>query len=95
MAPDCAASDIVQLDQGRARLRVNPNCGMITEFSWDIGGGERRHWLRPHAGEVVALNAACYPLVPYSNRIWMRNQRTSRTRERRYTCELAENRGFP
>lgn len=65
----------IEINQGRARLRVNPMCGMLTEFSWDLGGGERRHWLRPHSGELIATNSASYPLVPYSNRI--RNGRFS------------------
>ncbi len=65
-----AADATVQLTVGRARLVVNPGAGgAVSEFSWDIGGGERRHWLRPHDGGDDMRSFASFPLVPFSNRI--------------------------
>lgn len=62
-------SAVAELNVGRARLRIKPSVGgAISEFSWDIGDDDRRYWLRtPDTGEPDAT--ACYPLLPFSNRI--------------------------
>ncbi len=64
------ATEAVELNLGRARLAILPALGgAVGEFSWDLGGGQRRHWLRPYDGSGQVLRTASYPLVPYSNRI--------------------------
>ena len=44
--------------------------GSITRFEWLGGGGERRPLMRGcHSGSINVLEAACFPLVPFVNRI--------------------------
>jgi aldose 1-epimerase len=60
----------VTLSAGRLRLELNPSIGgSISAFEW-IDGDRSRPILRKcnSAGENV-LDAACFPLVPYVNRI--------------------------
>ncbi len=60
----------LKLRDSRAELEVTPAGGCITAFRWQEGG-RTIDWLRPAAGQgpVAAGDSACYPLVPFSNRI--------------------------
>lgn len=63
----------LSLRAGRARLTIAPELGgSITRYWWQ-DGRRRVDWLRPTAAHALApgeLGAgACFPLVPYSNRI--------------------------
>ena len=65
------AAERVRLEVGRARLEVCPALGgVVTEFSWDVGG-RRLHWLRPapEGSGFPATDAASFPLAPISNRV--------------------------
>jgi len=61
----------IRLSDGLAELEVAPaQGGCITTFRWHAEGGDI-DWLRPAPrGAGLAPNdSACFPLVPYSNRI--------------------------
>ena len=66
-------SGLITLRAGRAELGVAPGVGgSIAYYRWS--DGERRHdWLRPTACKdrlpQSAEHFACFPLVPFSNRI--------------------------
>jgi aldose 1-epimerase len=64
------SKDIVELNVGNLRLRLSPSIGgSITAFEW-LGGGAARPILREcHSPVEKVLDAACFPLVPYVNRI--------------------------
>lgn len=68
-----ARDGVVELRAGRAEFGVAPTIGgAITHFRWT--GGTRIHdWLRPATIDDLASGdagrLACFPLVPYSNRI--------------------------
>ncbi|MEO7276786.1 MAG: aldose 1-epimerase [Sphingomicrobium sp.] len=61
---------VVELRQGALRLEITPAVGgAISAFEW-IGQGERRPILRQCPTPLVkVLDAACFPLVPFVNRI--------------------------
>lgn len=64
---------VVELHAGRAEVGVAPEIGgAITHFRW-TDGARTHDWLRPAtADDLVAGSAdrlACFPLVPFSNRI--------------------------
>lgn len=47
-----------------------PECGGSISHFYSLVDGEPQHWLRPMpAGDSNPLNSACFPLVPFSNRI--------------------------
>lgn len=60
----------LSLRAGKAELEVTPAGGCITAFRWRQGD-RWIDWLRPapSQGAVRPGDSACYPLVPYSNRI--------------------------
>lgn len=61
----------LRLRAGRAELEVAPAAGgCITAFRWRKGDAIV-DWLRPApaGGDVAPTGSACFPLVPYSNRI--------------------------
>jgi aldose 1-epimerase len=61
----------VKITAGRAELEVAPAAGgCITAFRWRGDDGVI-DWLRPAParGDVAPTDSACFPLVPYSNRI--------------------------
>jgi aldose 1-epimerase len=60
----------VELGAGKLRLTLSPSIGgAISAFEW-IEGDQRRSILRKcHSGLEKVLDAACFPLVPYVNRI--------------------------
>jgi aldose 1-epimerase len=66
-------STVVELRAGRARAGVAPGIGgSLTHFCW-IDAAGRHDWLRPSTLDDVragtADRLACFPLVPFSNRI--------------------------
>ena len=66
-------SEIVELRAGPAVLEVSPAaCGAVTRFAWELDG-DALEWLRPATPFAVARrfpqDMACFPLVPFSNRI--------------------------
>ena len=63
----------INLRAGRAELGVAPGIGgSITHYRW-IDGRQVRDWLRPASrsglASGVADRLACFPLVPFSNRV--------------------------
>ena len=64
---------VILLRTGRAELGIAPGVGgSITHFRWSIGA-QRHDWLRPTSTADLASRTsdrlACFPLVPFSNRI--------------------------
>jgi aldose 1-epimerase len=66
--PDC-----VTIANGSARVAVVPALGSGIARYWTEAIGRQIDWLRPAAAEALAAcdstGLACFPLVPYSNRI--------------------------
>jgi aldose 1-epimerase len=64
---------IVRLASGRARCEIAPEAGGAIAAFWWEHEGRRVDWLRPSAAEGLARgdagDLACFPLIPYSNRI--------------------------
>ncbi|WP_340117211.1 aldose 1-epimerase [Pelagibius sp. 7325] len=61
----------IRLSDGPAELEVAPaQGGCITAFRWHTAGGGV-DWLRPAppGADLTPNDSACFPLVPYSNRI--------------------------
>lgn len=66
-----AETSRVRLADGRAEAEVAPaEGGCLTAFRWR-DGAETVDWLRaaPAQGALAPTASACFPLVPYSNRI--------------------------
>ncbi|MEO8303961.1 MAG: aldose 1-epimerase [Betaproteobacteria bacterium] len=66
-------TDVIDLRAGRARLGVVPGIGgSIAYYRW-IDGTKEHDWLRPTPPEDLlhgtADRLACFPLVPFSNRV--------------------------
>jgi aldose 1-epimerase len=66
-------TDVIDLRAGRARLGVAPGIGgSIAYYRW-IEGTTEQDWLRPTTPEDLlhgtADRLACFPLVPFSNRV--------------------------
>lgn len=64
---------LLELRDGQASVAIAPNIGgSLAWFRWDHGG-EFIDWLRPASGKALAAGdageMACFPLVPYSNRV--------------------------
>ena len=64
---------VIDLHAGRARLGVAPAIGgSIAHYRW-VDGERTLDWLRPAADADIAAGTAdrlaCFPLVPFSNRI--------------------------
>ncbi len=70
------SGDPVTISDGLAEVAVAPQGGCILAFRW-IRGGDTVDWLRPAPPDAAPAptDTACFPLVPYSNRI--RNARFS------------------
>ena len=60
----------VTISDGLAEAGIAPSGGCITAFRWR-GERSKIDWLRPApaSGETPPTDTACFPLVPYSNRI--------------------------
>lgn len=68
-----ARDSVIELSAERAELGVAPAIGgSIAYFRW-VDGSQRHDWLRPATqadlASGVADRLACFPLVPFSNRI--------------------------
>ena len=66
-------STVIDLRSDRARLGIAPGIGgSITHYHW-VDGSRRHDWLRPAAPADLAAGTAdrlaCFPLVPFSNRV--------------------------
>jgi aldose 1-epimerase len=60
----------VTLSAGRLKLTLNPSVGgSISAFEWADGDRERPILRKCHSHAQNVLDAACFPLVPYVNRI--------------------------
>ena len=63
----------VALTCGAARLEVCPDAGASVARYQTMVDGNQVHWLRPASAETLRqgdpLGMACFPLVPFSNRI--------------------------
>ncbi len=64
---------LVTLSSGQAYCEIAPQAGgAIANFWWERGG-RRVHWLRPAMPDAIARadarHMACFPMVPYGNRI--------------------------
>lgn len=58
------------LDSGTLRLTLSPSIGgAISAFEWIAGGAHRSILRKCHTPLEKVLDAACFPLVPYVNRI--------------------------
>lgn len=64
---------VISLRNGRSTVEVLPACGGSIASYFTLFDGHPHHWLRP-VGEAArttssAEGMACFPLVPYSNRV--------------------------
>jgi len=60
----------IELCAGRLELALNPSIGCaISAFEWVDGGAARPILRKCHTPLEKVLDAACFPLVPYVNRI--------------------------
>lgn len=65
-----SSQTILTLTSGRLRLELSPSIGgAISAFEWIDGGGARPILRKCHSPLQNVLDAACFPLVPYVNRI--------------------------
>jgi aldose 1-epimerase len=63
-------ADLLTLSSGSLRLILSPSIGgAICAFTWNGEGGARRILRECHRPLEKVLDAACFPLVPYVNRI--------------------------
>ena len=68
-----APKEMIHLRAGRAQVEIAPRAGgAIAAFRWDVSGAHV-NWLRPATAEAIRdrdpEGMACFPVVPYSNRI--------------------------
>ena len=63
--------DIVELHSGNLELCISPSVGgSIARFDWVAGDKSRTPLMRGcHSESINVLEAACFPLVPFVNRI--------------------------
>lgn len=62
--------DLLTLEQGHLRLTLSPSIGgAIAAFEWISEDGVRAILRKCHSPLEKALDAGCFPLVPYVNRI--------------------------
>jgi aldose 1-epimerase len=62
--------DLLTLEQGRLRLTLSPSIGgAISAFDWTGEGAARAILRKCHSPLEKVLDAGCFPLVPYVNRI--------------------------
>jgi aldose 1-epimerase len=65
-----ASDTLVTLSAGNLRLQLSPSIGgAISGFEWVGGGGVRPILRKCHSPLEKVLDASCFPLVPYVNRI--------------------------
>jgi len=65
------AGEQVRLHSGHLQLVLNPSVGgSIASFEWHEGGGDPFPLMRGcNSGSTNVLDSACFPLVPFVNRI--------------------------
>jgi aldose 1-epimerase len=63
---------LIDLQAGFFSARVSTSGGLLLDFSW-LMDGRRIPLLRPAQDDADARSSACYPLVPFGNRV--RNNR--------------------
>jgi aldose 1-epimerase len=63
--------DIIELHSGNLELGISPSVGgSIARFDWVAGDKSRTPLMRGcHSESINVLEAACFPLVPFVNRI--------------------------
>jgi aldose 1-epimerase len=62
--------DLLTLERGHLRLTLSPSIGgAISAFEWTGEGGSRAILRKCHSPLEKVLDASCFPLVPYVNRI--------------------------
>ncbi|HEV8408136.1 MAG TPA: aldose 1-epimerase [Sphingomicrobium sp.] len=62
--------DLLTLEQGSLRLTLSPSIGgAISAFEWTGNGSPRAVLRKCHSPLEKVLDAGCFPLVPYVNRI--------------------------
>ncbi|HEX3677710.1 MAG TPA: aldose 1-epimerase [Sphingomicrobium sp.] len=62
--------DLLTLEHGHLRLTLSPSIGgAISAFEWTGEGGARAILRKCHSPLEKVLDAGCFPLVPYVNRI--------------------------
>jgi aldose 1-epimerase len=67
---EMASESIVSLAAGLLRLEISPSIGgSISAFEWHGDGGRRPILRQGNSRSENVLDAACFPLVPYVNRI--------------------------
>ncbi len=59
---------VVDLKSGSLSLKVSTAGGLVLGF-WQEGESARIPLLREAPGNANALSSACYPLVPFGNRV--------------------------
>jgi aldose 1-epimerase len=65
-----ASTTIPALSAGKLRLQLNPSIGgSISAFEWREHGSARPILRECHSRNENVLDASCFPLVPYVNRI--------------------------
>jgi aldose 1-epimerase len=65
-----ASQSVVTLRAGNLNLRLSPSIGgAISAFDWDDGDRSRPILRKCHSPLENVLDASCFPLVPYVNRI--------------------------
>lgn len=63
---------IIDLQDGLFSVRASTSGGILLDYSWTVDG-DRIGLLRPAPDNASAPSSACYPLVPFGNRV--RNNR--------------------
>ncbi len=63
---------LIDLQAGSFSARVSTSGGLLLDFSWLVDG-RKIPLLRPAQDHADARSSACYPLVPFGNRV--RNNR--------------------
>jgi aldose 1-epimerase len=67
---EMSSETILTLASGRLRLELSPSIGgAISAFEWIDGGASRPILRKCYSPLQKVLDAACFPLVPYVNRI--------------------------
>lgn len=59
---------IIYMQDGALSARISTTGGVLLDFSW-MRDGRKVPLLKPAADDADALSSACYPLVPFGNRV--------------------------
>ncbi len=59
---------IIDLQEGALSARISTTGGLLLDYSW-MRDGRKIPLLRPANDDADALSSACYPLVPFGNRV--------------------------